>query len=135
MFSNLLIIESPNKIKTISKYLGKDFKIIATVGHIRDISSNNSKAFDQKTYEPIFKIIKKPKSKQPIVDEIKDFASKAKKIYLATDPDREGEAIAWHVYSVLSKNDQNKCVRITFNEITKDAIYDAFDHERQIEMH
>ncbi|XQP55501.1 MAG: type I DNA topoisomerase [Mycoplasmoidaceae bacterium] len=137
MAKNLVIIESPNKEKTIGKYLGKDFSIIATVGHIRDIPSSGSKAFDPKTYEPNWKISYNPKtkkSKKEVIDKIKAMAEKAEKIYLATDPDREGEAIAWHVYEVLPKASQKKCVRVTFNEITKDAVEEASRHERQIDL-
>lgn len=137
MAKNLVIIESPNKEKTIGKYLGKDYEILATVGHIRDIPSSGSKAFDPVTYEPTFKIsydkVTK-KSKKEVVEKIKAKAEKADKIYLATDPDREGEAIAWHVFEVLPKASQEKCVRITFNEITKDAIEEAIKHERKVDM-
>jgi DNA topoisomerase-1 len=98
---NLLIIESPNKIETISKYLkDKDFKIMATIGHIRDLSKRGL-GFDEKTLEPNWIIsnskksnFKSEKTKKEIINEIKEIASKAEKIYLATDPDREGEAIA-----------------------------------------
>ena len=135
MSKNLLIIESPNKINTIKKYLENDnFEILATVGHVRDIPSSNKTAFDPATYEPNWKVVKKPNNKQPIIDEIKEKAKKADKIYLATDPDREGEAIAWHVYDILNKTEQEKCVRITFNEITKDAINEALKNERDIQM-
>lgn len=137
MGKNLVIIESPNKEKTIGKYLGSDFNIIATVGHIRDIPSSGTKAFDPKTFEPNWKISVNPKtrkSKKEVIEKIKSMASSADKIYLATDPDREGEAIAWHVYEVLPKASQEKCVRITFNEITKDAIEEAIKHERKIDL-
>jgi DNA topoisomerase-1 len=101
MSKNLLIIESPNKIETIGKYLkDKDFKILASVGHIRDLSKRGM-GFDEKTLEPKWIIptgkkkgIKNEKTKQEIINEIKEAANKAQKIYLATDPDREGEAIA-----------------------------------------
>ena len=134
--NKLLIIESPNKIETINKYLKDDnFTIIATIGHIRDLPSNNL-GFDEKTLEPkwIIPSVKKglqPKSK--IVSNIKQVASKADEIYLATDPDREGEAISWHVYSVLPEKDQKKCKRITFNEITKLAILEALKHPRELD--
>lgn len=135
MNKNLLIIESPNKIKTISKYLSdKDFDIVATVGHIRDIPKSNAQAFDKKTFEPKWLVTKKPVNKQLVIDEIKQKAAIADKIYLASDPDREGEAIAWHVYDVLDKKDQNKCVRVTFNEISKEAIEESFNNERKIDI-
>ena len=134
MSNNLVIIESPNKIKTITKYLGNDYQIIATVGHLRDIPKSNFNAFDPKTFEPKWKIIRKPKDKKEIIDVIDKQAKKAKKIYLATDPDREGEAIAWHVYDLFEKTEKDKCVRITFNEITEEAIKKAIKNERKIQI-
>lgn len=135
--NKLLIIESPNKIQTINKYLKDDnFTIIATVGHIRDLPSNNL-GFDEKTLEPKWIIpLSKKKGLQPktkIVASIKQAASKADEIYLATDPDREGEAISWHVYSILSNKDKAKCKRITFNEITKFAILESLKHPRSLD--
>ena len=134
--NKLLIIESPNKIHTISKYLkDDDFKIIATIGHIRDLPTN-SLGFDEKSLEPKW-IIPSTKndsqSKKKIVASIKEAASKADIIYLATDPDREGEAISWHVYSILPEKDKAKCKRITFNEITKSAINEALEHPRELD--
>ena len=134
--NKLLIIESPNKIHTISKYLkDDDFKIMATIGHIRDLPTN-SLGFDEKTLEPKW-IIPSTKndfqSKKKIVASIKEAASKADIIYLATDPDREGEAISWHVYSILPEKDKAKCKRITFNEITKSAINEALEHPRELD--
>ncbi|MDE7111983.1 MAG: toprim domain-containing protein, partial [Malacoplasma sp.] len=136
----LLIIESPNKIKTLNKYLGKEYEIIATIGHIRDLNQYGM-GFD-KDFEPnwvIPTIKKNPNnknevSKKEIVDNLKKQASKAKEIYIATDPDREGEAIAWHVYEVLDNKDQKKCKRITFNEITESAILESFNHKRDIDI-
>ncbi|MDE7075343.1 MAG: toprim domain-containing protein, partial [Malacoplasma sp.] len=134
----LLIIESPNKIKTLTKYLGKDYEIIATIGHIRDLNQYGM-GFD-KDFEPnwVIPAVKKNSnnkneiSKKEIVDNLKKQASKAKEIYIATDPDREGEAIAWHVYEVLDNKDQKKCKRITFNEITESAILESLNHKRDI---
>ncbi len=133
---NLMIIESPNKVKTISRFLPKDFKIISTVGHIRDLSPFGL-GFDQNNLDPNWTIIKSNKrtqSKSVLVKEIKKEAKEATHIYLATDPDREGEAIAWHVYDILNKKDQEKCERITFNEITKKAVLDAIAHPRKIDL-
>jgi DNA topoisomerase-1 len=139
MSKNLLIIESPNKIQTISKFLGSDYKIIATVGHIRDLSVRNG--YDPKTLEPNWTIpgLKKKhgpleRAKKEIIAEIKAEASKADNVYIATDPDREGEAIAWHVFEVLDKKDQEKVKRITFNEITKPAIVQALENPRDIDI-
>ncbi len=139
MARNLLVIESPNKIETIKKYLkDEDFEIIATIGHIRDLSSRGM-GFNERTLEPKWivptkKPLKGQKTKQEIINDIKEKAKNAEKIYLASDPDREGEAIAWHVYEVLNKPEQEKCFRITFNEITKDAILEALEHPRKIDM-
>ena len=134
--NKLLIIESPNKIQTINKYLKDDnFKIIATIGHIRDLPSN-SLGFDEKTLEPRWIIPSSKKGLQPkskIVANIKEEAKNADEIYLATDPDREGEAISWHVYSILPDRDKAKCKRITFNEITKPAILEALQHPRNLD--
>jgi DNA topoisomerase-1 len=100
MSKNLLIIESPNKIETISNYLDKSFKIIATIGHVRDLSNKEVFGFNSKTLEPYWsiprknKFIKNSRSKKDIIDEIRTEAAKAETIYIATDPDREGEAIA-----------------------------------------
>ena len=133
---NLMIIESPNKVKTISRFLPEDFKIISTVGHIRDLSAYGL-GFNQETLDPhwiVIKTNKYGKGKQEIVKEIKTAAKKADHIFLATDPDREGEAIAWHIYDSLTKDEQIKCERITFNEITKKAVLDAIAHPRKIDM-
>ncbi|WP_412031934.1 type I DNA topoisomerase [Malacoplasma muris] len=136
----LLVIESPNKIKTLSKYLDSDFEIIATIGHIRDMSPFGM-GFDKETLEPKWIVPKASKkktkndsNKEEIVKEILKKSSKADEIYLATDPDREGEAIAWHVFDVLDKKDQAKCKRIAFNEITKTAVLDSFNNKRDIDF-
>ncbi|BAC44204.1 DNA topoisomerase I [Malacoplasma penetrans HF-2] len=136
----LLIIESPNKIKTLTKYLGKDYEIIATIGHIRDLNQFGmgfDADFEPKWVIPSVKKNSKNKnevSKKEIVEKLKKSASKAKEIYIATDPDREGEAIAWHVYEVLDAASQKKCKRITFNEITKNAILESLNHKRDIDI-
>lgn len=137
MKENLVIIESPNKIKTIEKYLGNKYKVMATIGHIRDISKRGL-GFDEKTFEPKWTISKTSKkgekSKAEIIKNINEAADKAKNIYLASDPDREGEAIAWHVYEILSKKNQKKALRITFNEISKEALEDSLQNPRKIDM-
>lgn len=135
-WENLLIIESPNKIKTISKYLDDSFKIVATIGHIRDLASYKM-GFDLDTLTPNWIIPRKKakeRSKVEIINEIKTLAKQAKNIYLATDPDREGEAISWHVYEILDDSDKPKCKRITYNEITKSSILKAINHPRDIDM-
>lgn len=133
----LLIIESPNKIKTLRQYLGNEFEIIATIGHIRDLAQYGmgfTQDFEPKWVIPENKKIKNETSKKDIIDQIKKEASKAKEVYIATDPDREGEAIAWHVYEVLNDSDKLKCKRVTFNEITKKAILESFDNKRDIDI-
>lgn len=133
----LLIIESPNKIKTLRQYLGNEFEIIATIGHIRDLAQYGmgfTKDFEPKWVIPENKKSKNETSKKEIINLIKKEASKAKEVYIATDPDREGEAIAWHVYEVLDEKDKEKCKRVTFNEITKKAILESFDNKREIDI-
>ena len=135
MGDKLIIVESPNKIKTIQSFLGNGYNIIATCGHFREL--NKKKGYNPETFEPIWQIIddKNGKgSKQNIIDEIKHTADNASEIYIATDPDREGESIAWHVYDILDKKNQSKCERITFNEITKKAILESLKHPRPIDM-
>lgn len=129
---HLLIVESPAKSKTISKYLGGDYKVVASVGHIRDLPKSNKKAIDiEGGFIPHYEI---SKGKERVVEEIKSLAKKADEILLATDPDREGEAIAWHL-SELIKNgiDKSKIKRVTYHEITKEAIEEALKHPRKID--
>lgn len=128
MINNLLIVESPAKAKTISKYLGKDFTVVASVGHVRDLPKSNKKAIDiEAGFVPTYEI---SKGKEKIIADIKKMAQKAQAIYLATDPDREGEAIAWHIKEILKlKNAQ----RITFNEITKETVQEAVKNPRKID--
>lgn len=128
MINNLLIVESPAKAKTISKYLGKDFMVVASVGHVRDLPKSNKKAIDiEAGFVPTYEI---SKGKEKIITDIKKMAEKAQTIYLATDPDREGEAIAWHIKEILKlKNAQ----RVTFNEITKETVQEAVKNPRKID--
>jgi DNA topoisomerase-1 len=124
----LLIVESPAKAKTISKYLDGKFTVKASVGHIRDLPKNNKKAIDiESGFIPHYEI---SKGKEKVVAEIKSLAKKADEIYLATDPDREGEAIAWHIAQAANiKHPQ----RVVFHEITKDAVLEAIKHPRKID--
>ncbi|WP_343251732.1 type I DNA topoisomerase [Mycoplasma amphoriforme] len=133
----LLVIESPNKIKTLQKYLPSDFEIVATIGHIRDLPTVWNGGYDEETFEPRW-VVPKPRtknetSKKDIIDNIQKRAKIAEEIYLASDPDREGEAISWHVYEIINKEDQKKCKRIVFNEITKEAIISALEKPRDID--
>src|SRR3989344_2214138 len=126
---NLFIVESPAKAKTISKYLGKDFIVTSSVGHIRDLPKSNKKALDiEGGFVPHYETVK---GKEKIVAEIKNAAKKADEVLLATDPDREGEAIAWHIEEAC---DLSKARRVAFNEITEEAIREALKHPRGIDL-
>ncbi|WP_461676226.1 type I DNA topoisomerase [Staphylococcus warneri] len=127
---NLVIVESPAKAKTIEKYLGKRYKVIASMGHVRDLPRSQMGVDTEDNYEPKYITIR---GKGPVVKELKKHAKKAKKVFLASDPDREGEAIAWHLSKILELDD-SKENRVVFNEITKDAVKDSFKHPRGIEM-
>ena len=118
MQKNLVIVESPAKAKTISKFLGKKYKVKASVGHIRDLPKSSLGIDIDNNFEPKYITIR---GKGPIVQELKKEAKKSDKVYLATDPDREGEAISWHLAHLLGIDDHEP-VRIEFNEITKEAI-------------
>ena len=128
--AKLVIVESPSKAKTIKKYLGKDYEVIASQGHIMDLPSSKMGVDIDNDFKPEYKTMK---GKAKIIKEIKDMAKKADVVYLATDPDREGEAIAWHLKNVLGIPDDEKC-RIEFNEITKDAVKKAVEHPRKVNM-
>lgn len=127
---NLVIVESPAKAKTIEKYLGRNYKVVASVGHIRDLKKSSMSIDFDNNYEPLYINIR---GKGPLINDLKKEAKKAKKVYLASDPDREGEAISWHLAHILNldKTDKN---RVVFNEITKDAVKNAFVEPRQIDM-
>ncbi|MBI5401255.1 type I DNA topoisomerase [Candidatus Wolfebacteria bacterium] len=127
----LIIVESPAKTKTISKYLPKDYVVKASVGHVRDLPKSNKRAIDIPAgFVPHYEIIK---GKEKIIAEIKNDSKKAKEIILATDPDREGEAIAYHLTQALGL-DKSKSKRIAFNEITESAVNEALKHPRKIDM-
>ena len=133
MGKNLVIVESPTKVKSISKYLGKDYVVSSSKGHIRDLSTKGKYGFGvdiENHFKPDYKTIKGKKS---VIDELKKESKKADKVYLATDHDREGEAIAWHLYDCLDLKDKPYS-RVTFNEITKNAILDAMKHEGKIDQ-
>ena len=126
--TKLVIVESPSKAKTIKKYLGKDFEVIASQGHIIDLPASKMGVDLDNDFKPEYKTMK---GKAKIIKEIKDMAKNADVIYLATDPDREGEAIAWHLKNLLNIKDDEKC-RIEFNEITKNAVKKAVEKPREI---
>lgn len=129
--SKLVIVESPAKAKTIEKYLSEigKYRVVASVGHIRDLPKNQKKAIDiEKGFVPNYEVVK---GKEKIIDDIKSLAKKADEVLLATDPDREGEAIAWHLKEAANLKGSK---RIVFNEITKEAIQEAINHPREIDI-
>lgn len=130
MQKNLVIVESPAKAKTIERFLGKNYKVVASVGHIRDLPKSSLGIDLEKQFEPKYITIR---GKGPVIKELKDVAKKAKKIFLATDPDREGEAISWHLAHILGIDEDEK-VRVEFNEITKEAITSAIKKPRAIDL-
>ena len=132
MSKKLVIVESPSKSKTIEKYLGKDYKVVSSLGHIRDLSTSGKYGFGvdvENDFKPDYKIIK---GKNKLVKELKKDVKEADFVYLATDPDREGEAISWHLYDTLGLTPSNY-KRIVFNEITKDVILNSFNNARMID--
>ena len=131
MAKNLVIVESPAKTKTLSKFLGKDFDIMATVGHIIDLPKSQLGIDVEKGFEPDYTVIK---GKEKVIAEIKKAAKRADHVFLAPDPDREGEAIAWHVANSIKSNGKLKIHRITFNEITRPAVLEAIKNPGKIDM-
>lgn len=130
MTENLVIVESPAKAKTIEKFLGKDFTVVSSFGHIRDLSKNNLGVEVDKGFNPVYEV---PDDKKKVVSELRKMAGQAGKVWIASDEDREGEAIAWHLISVLGL-DPSSTRRIVFHEITKDAITRAVESPRQVDM-
>ncbi len=128
--SKLVIVESPAKAKTIKKYLGPGYDVIASMGHVRDLQENRLSVDIKKHFKPKYEVIK---GKEKLVDELKEKAEKSDFVFLATDPDREGEAISWHLAYLLDLNteDQN---RVTFNEITKTGVSSGMEHPRSIDI-
>lgn len=125
----LLIVESPSKAKTIEKYLGKDFRVVASVGHVRDLPKSNKQAIDiEAGFVPHYEVVK---GKEKVISEVKSLAKRADEVILATDPDREGEAISWHIQEAIGLKDPK---RIVFHEITKEAVEEALEHPRSINM-
>ncbi|MBP9989158.1 MAG: type I DNA topoisomerase [Ruminococcus sp.] len=128
--SKLIIVESPTKVKTIKKYLGKDYEVTASMGHVRDLPAAKLSVDVKKDFAPKYAVIK---GKEKLVKELKSKVAEADSIYLATDPDREGEAISWHLATLLDLN-LNEANRITFNEITKTGIENGMKEPRTIDM-
>ena len=130
---NLVIVESPSKSKTIEKYLGGDYHVVSSKGHIRDLATSGKGGLGidvENDFEPTYKV---SSDKRAVVKELKDLAKKSDHVYLASDPDREGEAIAWHLANVLDLNMEEEN-RIIFNEITKHAVVEAFEHPHTIDQ-
>lgn len=130
MSKNLVIVESPAKAKTIGKFLGPDFKVMSSYGHIRDLKKKNFSIDVDNGFEPVYEI---PDDKKALVAELKKSAKEAETVWLASDEDREGEAIAWHLFEVLKLKPGNTR-RIVFHEITKNAILHAIEHPRDIDL-
>jgi DNA topoisomerase I len=130
MSKNLVIVESPAKAKTIGRYLGKDYRIAASVGHIRDLPEATLGVDVAHGYQPRYISMK---GKEKVIRELKDLAASVDQVFIATDPDREGEAIAWHLAQVLWIDENSPC-RISFNEITEGAVREAIKHPRPIDM-
>ncbi len=128
--SNLLIVESPSKAKTLNKYLGKDFNVIASQGHIKDLPSGDLGVDIERNFKPIYYVIK---GKGKIIQKMREMAKKADKIYLGSDPDREGEAIAVHISEELNIP-QEKVYRVLFNEITKNAVINSINNPQKLDM-
>ena len=131
MSKSLVIVESPAKAKTINKYLGKDYKVLASVGHIKDLPKKGLGVDVEKNFEPTYEVMP---GKEKVVRELKAAAKEAETIFIATDPDREGEAIGWHIAEEVGGKGKNKkpIFRVMFNEITKAAVNEAFNHAAQI---
>src|SRR5262250_1148444 len=125
----LVVVESPAKAKTINKYLGRDYKVVASMGHIRDLPKSKLGVDIENDFEETYESLE---SRKKVIKELKDAAKDATEIYVATDPDREGEAIGWHLTQEL-KGKKRKIHRLTFNEITKKAVQDALNNPRAID--
>ena len=130
MGQNLVIVESPAKAKTISKYLGKNYTVEASMGHVRDLPKSKLGVDIEDNFNPKYITIR---GKGELIAKLKKAAKKADKIYLATDPDREGEAISWHLANILKISEDDTC-RIVFNEITKSAVKESIKEARKINL-
>ena len=131
MAKALVVVESPAKAKTINKYLGKDYKVVASMGHVRDLPKSKLGVDVDDGFEPSYEVIA---SRKKVLKELKDEAKKATEIFVATDPDREGEAIGWHLAEELGAANRKKIRRLMFNEITKKGVLAALEHPTEIDM-
>ena len=130
MAKYLVIVESPAKVKTIKKFLGANYEVMASNGHVRDLPKSSLGIDVEHDYEPKYITIR---GKGDILAALRKEVKKSEKIYLATDPDREGEAISWHLAAIIGE-DAKKAKRVTFNEITKSTVKEAIKHPRDIDM-
>ncbi|MCK5430775.1 MAG: toprim domain-containing protein, partial [Anaerolineales bacterium] len=126
----LVIVESPAKARTVGRFLGKGYTVRASVGHVRDLLRSQLSVDVENGFTPKYRV---PNEKRPVVKELKALAKKAEEVYLATDPDREGEAIAWHLREA-AEIDEEISRRVIFHEITRPAVEEAFSHPREINM-
>lgn len=131
MANNLIIVESPAKTRTIKRFLGNDYEVKASMGHVRDLPKSSMGVDIKRNFEPEYVNVQ---GKEELIKSLKKEAEKADKVYLATDPDREGEAISWHLKTLLGQKNENKISRITFNEITRAAVEKAIKNPRDIDM-
>src|ERR1051326_4630727 len=130
MAKALVVVESPTKAKTINKYLGKDFKVVASMGHVRDLPKSKLGVDVDEASSPSYEGIA---SRKKVLSELKAEAKKSADIFIATDPDREGEAIGWHLAEELGRENKKKIRRLMFNEITKRGVLSALEHPTQID--
>src|SRR6185312_15146446 len=130
MAKALVVVESPAKAKTINKYLGRNYKVVASMGHVRDLPKSKLGVDIEDGFEPSYEVIA---SRKKVVKELKDAAKEASEIFVATDPDREGEAIGWHLAEELGSGNRKKIRRLMFNEITKKGVLTALDHPTTID--
>src|SRR5918996_1577101 len=131
MAKSLVVVESPAKAKTINKYLGRNYKVVASMGHVRDLPKSKLGVDIEEDFEPSYEVIA---SRKKVLKELKDAAKTADHIFVATDPDREGEAIGWHLAEELGSANKKKIRRLMFNEITKKGVLSALEHPTQINM-
>jgi DNA topoisomerase-1 len=131
MSNSLIVVESPTKVKTIKKFLGKDFNVVASMGHIKDLPKKTLGIDLEKDFEPTYHVID---SKKKTIDELKKAAKTAENIYLAPDPDREGEAIAWHIADVIGAKKNKNIYRVLFNDLTKNTVLDAISHPQKLDF-
>src|SRR5918996_1547838 len=129
MAKSLVVVESPAKAKTINKYLGRNYKVVASMGHVRDLPKSKLGVDVDEGFEPSYEVIA---SRKKVLKELKEAAKEADHIFVATDPDREGEAIGWHLAEELGSGNKKKIRRLMFNEITKKGVLSALEHPTEI---